>query len=287
MRRIGAVVIILALALSGCSAVIADPNAGSIHDIVVGADEVGAPTLEYPEDLEYSRVQTRVLWSGTGDRLSPGGRILLDMYAVSLDTGAVLTDTYTDLPNAYLLVPELVGQELYDILVRERVGSRILHISPPVEGYEGQGAVALVVDVLPAKATGEVLPSHDGFPTVRLESDGKPSIIIGPDVVEPTELEVATLIQGPGGQIQDGSLIKVNYLGVAFDTGEVFESSWDDGEGPMNAQVGIGQLPAGWDQGLIDRTEGSQVLLVIPPDLAYGEDTLVFVVDILAVWTPE
>jgi len=26
------------------------------------------------------------------------------------------------------------------------------------------------------------------------------------------------------------------------------------------------------------------VLLIIPPELAYGEDTLIFVIDILAVW---
>jgi peptidylprolyl isomerase len=49
---------------------------------------------------------------------------------------------------------------------------------------------------------------------------------------------------------------------------------------------------AGWDQGLVGQTVGSQVLLVVPPDQGYGSkgnsqagikptDTLVFVVDIL------
>ncbi|MNW70760.1 FK506-binding protein [compost metagenome] len=47
----------------------------------------------------------------------------------------------------------------------------------------------------------------------------------------------------------------------------------------------------GWQQGLVGQTVGSQVLLVIPPELAYGAEasesnplggeTLIFVLDIL------
>lgn len=286
MRRLGALVIALSL-LGGCSVGVSDPNAGNIGDIVVGVDAVGAPTLEYPADLEYAKVETRVLWSGTGDRLLPGDRILLDMYAVSLATGAVLTDTFTGLPNAYLLAPELIGQELYDALIQEKVGARILHVSKPVEGYEGQGAIALVVDVLPAKATGETLPRRADVPVVLVAPDGEPTIVIGEEATLPVDLVVSTLTLGPGEQVRDGSLIKVNYLGVSLETGEVFESSWEDGEGPMSAQIGVGELPAGWDQGLLGQSEGSQVLLIIPPELAYGKDHLVFVIDILAVWNPE
>jgi peptidylprolyl isomerase len=51
---------------------------------------------------------------------------------------------------------------------------------------------------------------------------------------------------------------------------------------------------SGWDQGLIGKTVGSRLLLSIPPEKGYGKngnpragikgtDTLVFVVDILAV----
>ncbi len=56
--------------------------------------------------------------------------------------------------------------------------------------------------------------------------------------------------------------------------------------------IGNGQVIAGWDEGLVGQTVGSQVLLVVPPDKGYGTagntdagikgtDTLVFVVDIL------
>ena len=61
---------------------------------------------------------------------------------------------------------------------------------------------------------------------------------------------------------------------------------------PAQFPIGAGQVIAGWDQGLVGKTVGSQLLMVIPPDQGYGAagnaqagikgtDTLVFVVDIL------
>jgi peptidylprolyl isomerase len=285
MTRIGVIGLGLALVLGGCSAVIADPNAGSIDDITVSGDEDGVPVLEFKGGLEYSRVQSEVLWAGEGDPLNAGDRILLDMYSVSLDSGVVLVNTYRDFPNMYLLAPELVGQELYDVLLDERVGARVLHVTPPVEGYEGHGAVALLVDVLPAKAEGEAQPRKEGMPVVTLDEFGKPDVAIDEDTEAPDGLEAATLILGSGEQVKPGSSIVANYYAVDYDTGEVFDSSWDIEDGPLKAQVGVGELPLGLDQGLIDRTEGSQILLIVPPELAYGDGTLVFVVDLLVVRT--
>ena len=71
--------------------------------------------------------------------------------------------------------------------------------------------------------------------------------------------------------------------------GTEFDSSW--GGTPFQTTIGAGMVIAGWDQGLVGKTVGSQVLLVIPADLGYGAAgsgsipggaTLVFVVDVLA-----
>lgn len=287
MTRIYTFVAGFALLVGGCSQVVSDPNAGGVDDITIGVDSEGVPVLDYPDGLEFSKVQTKTVWSGTGARLNPGDRIVLDMYSVSLDSGVVLLDTFSDLPKEYLLAPELVGEELYDALVKERVGARLLHVSPPIEGHEEEGAIALLVDVLPATATGVAeFPSGD-LPTVELDSSGHPAIVIDPEIPAPAELKVATLILGSGPQVEPGSRIRANFHVVSYDTGEVFESSWDDGEGSMATQVGVGELVLGLDQGLIDQTEGSRVILIVPPELAYGEDTLVFVIDLLAVRPPE
>ena len=77
--------------------------------------------------------------------------------------------------------------------------------------------------------------------------------------------------------------------GIIWPGGKQFDSSWDKGA-PASFGIGVGQVIAGWDEGLVGRPVGSQVLLVIPPDKGYGAqgqgqikgtDTLVFVVDIL------
>ncbi|MCT1997041.1 FKBP-type peptidyl-prolyl cis-trans isomerase [Brachybacterium muris] len=81
----------------------------------------------------------------------------------------------------------------------------------------------------------------------------------------------------------------MQYTGWAWDTGEKFDSSWDRGA-PFSFVQGQGMVITGWDQHLLDLPVGSQVMLVIPPVDAYGEDpaqhqlggkTLVFVVDVL------
>ncbi len=81
------------------------------------------------------------------------------------------------------------------------------------------------------------------------------------------------------------------FSGAIWRSGKVFDSSWAR-SGSAQFPIGAGQVIAGWDEGLVGQTVGSQVLLVIPPAKGYGTagspsagisgtDTLVFVVDIL------
>jgi peptidylprolyl isomerase len=83
--------------------------------------------------------------------------------------------------------------------------------------------------------------------------------------------------------------VTVSYVGVAHSTGEEFDASWNRGE-PFRFRLGSGQVIPGWDQGVAGMKVGGRRMLVIPPDLAYGEqgsppviapgETLVFVVDL-------
>ncbi|MGO1333428.1 FKBP-type peptidyl-prolyl cis-trans isomerase, partial [Cellulosimicrobium funkei] len=89
-------------------------------------------------------------------------------------------------------------------------------------------------------------------------------------------------------QVEVGQVVTVRYSGVRWSDGEVFDSTWTDGAAPLSVMIGIGEVIEGWEQGLLEQSVGSQVLLVVPPDLAYGAtanplagETLVYVVDIL------
>jgi FKBP-type peptidyl-prolyl cis-trans isomerase FkpA len=104
-------------------------------------------------------------------------------------------------------------------------------------------------------------------------------------------LQIEKLTSGNGAQAQRGRTVRVHYTGW-LTTGEKFDSSVDRNE-PFDFVLGIGQVIAGWDQGVATMRVGDKVKLTIPSDLAYGEQgypgcippaaTLIFEVELLAV----
>lgn len=284
MLRIVAVFVGALVALGGCAtAPGADPTAASIDSIVVGLDAAGSPTIEYPVGGEFVKAQSRVEWEGTGEPLAEGDPILLDLYSVSLTTGAILTDTRLDLPQAYLVVPELLGNDLYDAIVGHRVGTRVLLVVPESPTHPGQGTVAVVADVVSERAVGVTQPAREDLPIVIDGKYGEPMVTFRDGVEVPTDLVAYTLIQGGGPQVKTGSRVLLNYQEISATTREVVQSTWPVEIAPWGVTIGQGEMPAGLEQSLIDVNEGSQVIVIVPPALAYGDDTLVFVVDVLAV----
>jgi peptidylprolyl isomerase len=113
-----------------------------------------------------------------------------------------------------------------------------------------------------------------------------------PDTPPPSELQVTDLTQGDGTEATAGSTVLAHYVGVSHSTGEEFDASYSRGE-PLSFRLGVGQVIAGWDQGIAGMKVGGRRQLVIPPHLAYGDrgaggaiapgETLIFVVDLVDV----
>jgi len=108
----------------------------------------------------------------------------------------------------------------------------------------------------------------------------------------PTDLQIKDIWEGDGPVAKPQDTVQVHYVGVAFSTGEEFDSSWNRGT-PLRFQLGVGQVIPGWDQGVQGMKVGGRRQLVIPPHLAYGDrgaggrikpgETLIFVCDLVAV----
>ena len=127
------------------------------------------------------------------------------------------------------------------------------------------------------------------LPTASGQVGDKP-VLTFPDTPAPRELGVQVLSQGDGETVEAGDTIEVNYFGQVWG-GRMFDNSYDR-RSSISFGIGVGQVIAGWDEGLVGQQVGSRVLLSIPPHLGYGDrgqpqagiggtDTLVFVVDIL------
>lgn len=104
----------------------------------------------------------------------------------------------------------------------------------------------------------------------------------------PTQLVSEDLIVGDGDEAAASSTVKVHYLGVDFESGDEFDSSWSRGE-PIDFPLAA--LVKGWQEGIPSMRVGGRRKLVVPPALAYGTSgghplsgrTLVFVIDLLGV----
>ena len=74
--------------------------------------------------------------------------------------------------------------------------------------------------------------------------------------------------EGSGKKAEAGKMVSVHYKGQLAD-GTVFDSSYKRNQ-PLDFQVGVGQVIAGWDEGIGLLKVGDKARFVIPSDLGYG-----------------
>lgn len=98
---------------------------------------------------------------------------------------------------------------------------------------------------------------------------------------------------GTGPHPKAGQTVSVQYTGTLLD-GTKFDSSYDHGGQPIDFPIGVGQVIKGWDEGVPPMRVGGKRRLVIPGNLAYGQNpppgtpitpnaTLVFDIELVAV----
>lgn len=105
----------------------------------------------------------------------------------------------------------------------------------------------------------------------------------------PTALALRDLVEGSGAEVSPGATVEVHYVGVDFETGEEFDSSWSRGE---TIRFPLQSLVRGWQEGIPGMKVGGRRELICPPEWAYGPAggghrlsgrTLVFVIDLIAI----
>ncbi|HEY0719086.1 MAG TPA: FKBP-type peptidyl-prolyl cis-trans isomerase [Streptosporangiaceae bacterium] len=271
------------------------------------------PKVTIPKEQASTALAVKTLIQGKGATVTKADLFLSNftIYVWSGKTNKLLDSTYSSSPQ---VLPASLLPGIESAVTGKKLGSRILAVIPPKEGYgtsgnsqlgvKGTDTLVFVLDLIQkydsgkVGATGTQAPSGSHLPTVSAAQGSAPTITIPKGVPAPKTLVTKTLIKGTGAPVAKGQDVVAQYVGVNYRTGKVFDSSWTRSL-PYSFKIGASpsQVIPGWDKGLVGQTVGSRVLLIIPPSDAYGSagqsqagitgtDTLVFVVDIVGAVTP-
>jgi peptidylprolyl isomerase len=317
MRRAAALAflpLIAAAAIAGCSSSSSSTSAAAsssdpYKSVTVSGAFDKSPTVKIPKVKGTGDLYTKTVIQGNGTTLTASDGMVGNYVAYdwSGKTSKLLGSSYTQGTQSLFVGQLLPGLE--KALVGQKLGSRVLAVIPPKDAFgstgnsqEGIGASDTLVFVIDMDSTfattgvsGTQAAAGAGLPTVTppaANSTAGPTIKVDTSAAPPKTLQVKPLIKGNGAVVKKGQDLAVQYTGVIWRTGKVFDSSYSRNM-PLTTVIGEGQVIPGWDTGLVGQTVGSRVLLVIPPADGYGSagasqagikgtDTLVFVVDILA-----
>ncbi|HWH98639.1 MAG TPA: FKBP-type peptidyl-prolyl cis-trans isomerase [Pseudolysinimonas sp.] len=308
LRRIRFVlplVVASALVLAGCTpgdaptpdadetdtatAGVCDTHGGDVVSSVEVTGEFGsAPTVSFDAGLELATTERSVLIEG--DEVEPG-QLVSAAYALYNGTTGDELETYGwaegDPATPFRANYDMLFEGFAKTLGCLGPGSRAVGVIPSAEGFAEQGAqlgigpddvLVFVVDVLSDNVWSTDLPVIGGTaeaPTVTL-----------PATAPKTDLEIAVLEKGDGDVVGLADSVSVHYLGTAWETGEVFDSSFDRGAPATFAVSGVVE---GFKEALVGQTVGSKILVTMPPALGYGGQeghalqhvTLVFYIEIV------
>lgn len=304
MRRLLAILIPGLLLLTACGGAPAAPEPSSqasgdtakLESVkLTDNGDQKAPSVEFTKPLEVTEPTIKVVAEGSGDPVKHNQIVEVAVLALSGKDGSTLEDTYAAEPQTLELNDKFkTGNAIvYNAFVGAKVGSHVAFAVPgKAKAAEETPTELALFKVLSAKDAPKVLdkPEGDpvtppsGLPTVKDNDQGIPEISVD-GVAAPTALVAQDLIKGKGPEVKPADTLTVNYVGVTLVGGTKFDSSYDRGE---PASFPLTRVIKGWTQGLAGKTVGSRVLLVIPKDLAYGDEgqgdakgDLAFVVDIL------
>jgi FKBP-type peptidyl-prolyl cis-trans isomerase len=314
LPRVASVILLAGALLGGLSACYVGPangdcvrqaKAGSSSEAVTASGAVlNRPTVSFPTPLRPKTVESSTLTEGRGQPIQGDQYVAGYLTLLNGTTGQVLdqSDYSGKSAPASFVIDKLPIPGLSKGLQCAKVDGRVAVVIPgkeafakssPPTGMSANDSIVVVVDFKAAylsRAQGIAQVAQAGLPSVVLAPDGRPGITV-PAADPPAKLQVADLIAGNGATVKSGDSVLVNYTGVIWKTGTVFDSSWETGK-PITAKVTKGQAIAGFLSALKGQKVGSQVLAVIPPDQGYGKtangsipanSTLVFVVDILGI----
>lgn len=276
-------------------------NGSAVNQIEVQGAFGTTPVVSFPTPLSGTGVQTQIVIEGDGGKVVGGQRVSLHFVGYNAANGEEIQGS--EFGTEGFIAQDLIEGGTPDFcraLTGVQVGSRVAVLLDAQSAHNSQGipsfgidpdhGVIFIFDVVNAylpKANGSSKAPESGMPTVITAPNGQPGIQV-PASDAPVEFRRTILIEGGGEPIAIGDTVVLHYSGWTW-SGEQFDSSWESGA-PATFPITNDGLIEGFVMGLEGVTVGSQVVVVIPPELGYGDraqgqipagSTLIFVIDVL------
>lgn len=252
----------------------------------VALDEAAmADFLELDMNTTDSGLQYFIEEKGSG-AVPQEGDVVQVHYTGKLADGTIFDNSYEyERPLTFAVGKGMVIPGWDEGIGLLSVGSKAKLIIPPALAYGEFGAGG----VIPPNATLyfevellDILPGSPESPTKVAEADYTTTV---------SGLKYFDFAEGDGPLPEDGQVVSVHYTGWLED-GSKFDSSLDYGT-PFIFPVGQKYVIPGWDEGIASMKVGGKRQLVVPAELAFGDEgagevippdaTLIFEVELLEI----
>ncbi|MFJ4953204.1 FKBP-type peptidyl-prolyl cis-trans isomerase [Streptomyces sp. NPDC088760] len=283
---------------------------GPLPAVTAGTKFGEKPTVAKGPGEPSKDLAVKTLIAGSGRTIAENDFIRADYLGQIWSTAKVFDNSYD---RKRPLVMQLAKGSIIDgwlyALAGKKTGSRVQIAVPPTWGYgkegnaqagiKGTDTLVFVIDLIDSfnsksSAKGQQVPQTDAaLPKVGTNTDGQVPKVTIPRADPPKKLVSEYVLEGDGPEVKADQAVLCQFQGLVWEGGKTFQRTYGSGR---LSQFGLEQMQRavkGLAEGLTGKKVGSRVLIVIPPQLGYGDNppsggvikkdsTLVFTVDILA-----
>ncbi|MFJ8733141.1 FKBP-type peptidyl-prolyl cis-trans isomerase [Streptomyces bauhiniae] len=282
---------------------------GPLPAITAGTKFGEKPTVAKGTGDPSKDLAVKTVIAGNGRTVVENDFIKANYLGQIWSSGKVFDNSYDRNP----LVLQLAQGSIIDgwryALTGKKIGSRVEIAVPPTWGYgpsgneqagiKGTDTLVFVIDLLDSfntksSAKGKEVPQTDAaLPKVATNTDGNLPKVTLPKSDPPKKLVSNYILEGDGDEVTKKQAILCQFQGLEWQGGRTFQKTYGSGRLSQFSVEQMEQVVKGLAQGVTGKKVGSRVLIVVPPDLGYGDNppsgsgikkgaTLVFTVDILA-----
>ncbi|MFJ3664374.1 FKBP-type peptidyl-prolyl cis-trans isomerase [Streptomyces sp. NPDC090119] len=282
---------------------------GPLPAITAGTNFGEKPTVAKGSGDPSKDLAVKTVIAGNGRTVAENDFIQANYLGQIWSSGKVFDNSYDRNP----LVLQLAQGSIIDgwryALTGKKIGSRVEIAVPPTWGYgpsgneqagiKGTDTLVFVIDLLDSfnaksSAKGKEIPQTDAaLPKVATNTDGNLPKVTLPKSDPPKKLVSNYVLEGDGDEVTKKQAILCQFQGLEWQGGRTFQKTYGSGRLSQFSVEQMEQVVKGLAQGVTGKKVGSRVLIVVPPDLGYGDNppsgsgikkgaTLVFTVDILA-----